>query len=232
MKKQGLEPDELSYKRLKSKIKSYRWLLSSFPGCLEVAICNNFSFKNVGAESDIDLFFVLDSRRFFTARLIITILTHLSGVRRHSSKISGRFCLSFFVSDQNLDLTNLRLSEKDYYFYFWLKHIVFTRNNTDLQNKILIENKWFKEPYFTQNTDFEFVKNTFAKVLEKIIFMPIFDRIEFLLMGWQLTRARRKNRKFGNPTGVVISDGVLKFHQKDKRADINRLVDDYLLLSK
>ena len=218
------------YEQLDLQIKKYGWLLSSLPFCEEVAICNNYSFKIVNENSDIDLFLILKSDRFFTARLIITLLFQLFGVRRRADCVKQRFCLSFYVSDKNLNLSDLRLSDKDYYFYFWFKNLVFTRGNVDLQERLLSENNWFYIEKFKFRDDLRFKKNFFAKSLECILSFSCFNFIEKLLASYQLNRALKKNNVLGNPKGVIIKDGLLKFHVKDKREAINQEVDAYLSL--
>lgn len=225
-----VESDESSLDNLVELVNKRLWIFRFFPFVKQVAVCNNLSFGLASKKSDIDLFFILDSKRFFTARFLITFLLYLFGYRRHHKYISKRFCLSFFISDQNLNLENLRISDSDYYFYFWTKHLIFLKDNKDfIENFYVSNNTWFNLDCleFTDSqkkfrSRFNFFKSNFvALVLEKFLMLSIFDYFEDLLKKYQLNRACKKNSNLGNPKGVVIKDGILKFHVLDSREAIN-----------
>src|SRR3989338_10492249 len=104
------------------KVGRYVPFLRIVPFLKLVAVCNNLAFGKVKEKSDIDLFIIAKSGRLFTVRILVTGILHCLGVRRHGKKIAGRFCLSFFVDDKNLNLEPIAI-DKDVYLAYWIKNI-------------------------------------------------------------------------------------------------------------
>lgn len=204
---------------LMDKVLNKKWLFKMLPFVKEVAVCNTVAFGTADEDSDIDLFFILDSKRFFTGRLLVSALFELFGLRRKKSKIKGRFCLSFFVSEDNLDFSEI-LIEKDVYFYYWFKNLIFLKGDKDVQDKLISKNN-FDVVGFKNAMGYK--KSIFAVAFEKLI--PNF--VENFLRSFQLKRAEVKNQSLGNPAGVIIKDGMLKFHVHDIRPEFR---DAYLSL--
>jgi hypothetical protein len=201
-------------------------LLRSLPFVSEIAVCNNLAFGLVTDKSDIDLLVVLKSERFFMARFLITLILHIKGLRRYGNKIEKRFCLSFFVAD-NESCLNFKaiLIENDVYFYYLFKNLVFLKNNFDLQ-KIIIE---LNRKNFSLTDDFSF-KNYDVKVdlsksrklfrsLEFILNLKCLNWLEKFLGFMQLKKANWNYKRHKYPFGVVIKNGTLKFHLSDIRID-------------
>jgi hypothetical protein len=209
--------------RIWKKVYSSKLLLNSLPFVKDVAICNSLSFGLVDQDSDIDLFFILDSRRFFTSRLIISMLFEVFGKRRKRNLIAERFCLSFYVDENNLNFLKIAVSNKDYYLMFWFKSLIFLRGNKFLQSQIILENKLFLDISHFKNKQIS-SKNYFAKIVELIFGSVLFDWLELLLKNIQLKRALKKNINLNNPKGVIIKPGLLKFHVLDAREEFNSKV--------
>jgi len=95
-------------KRLK---KAHRYLpfLRFIPFIRAVYVCNNLSFGIATETGDIDLLIVTEKNHIFLARFLTTIFLHLLGVRRHGQKTTDRFCLSFYVTEDNLDFSPIAL---------------------------------------------------------------------------------------------------------------------------
>jgi hypothetical protein len=227
-------PDGVNYsKSLLGFVSRKRWILNCLPFVKDVAICNNLSFGLASKYSDIDLFFILDSRRFFTARFFISVAFHFTRLRRHGNNVSKRFCLSFFVDENNLDFTEIRTGIDDFYLYYWFKNLLFLKQNSDVQHIALNSNKnWIELDSFKsfELAEAEFgcallvESNYIAKCIERILGLSIFNWIEHILAKFQLNRARQKAKDLGNPFGVVIKPGMLKFHVEDARHGINSAV--------
>ncbi len=83
-------------------------ILRFIPGVKLSAVCNNFYYH---PESDIDFFIIIQKNRMWLARALATIVLHLFRLRRHGKKIADRICLSFYITDDNLNLENLTLKK-------------------------------------------------------------------------------------------------------------------------
>lgn len=219
-------------------IAKYRNLLIYLPFVKEVAICNNLSFGIVTKNSDIDLFIVLKKNRFFIGQFFILLILHILDLRVYKSKLSKRFCLSFFVAD---DLESLKISKyaitNDIYLKHWFTSLIFLKNDFNFQNVfldlnrdlLLFNNSGFRN--FSLEMTFKYSK--IFKILEKILNYKLFDFLEFLLRKIQLIHYKMYYKnviKFSmDSSSIVIKNGTLKFHLNDIR---KKFRDYYLSLSK
>lgn len=199
-------------------LEKYKFVFNCCPFVKDIALCNTLSQGVPKHYSDIDLFIILDFKRFFLARLLLSGLIHLSGVRRHHAKIKDRFCLSFYVSDKNLDFSEL-LIEDDVYFHYWFYYLKFLYGNHQVQSSLVDSNVWFKESDFVFENLNLFTKNFLANFIELVFGSFLFGWLEKFCKKLQLKRAMLKNAELDNPKGVVIKDGLLKFHVVDIRED-------------
>ena len=208
------------------KVHRYRLVYNMLPFVEDVAICNSLAFGTADKDSDVDLFFILDKKRFYFARFCISVIFEIFGLRRKGKMIAGRFCLSFFVAEDKLDFSDI-LIENDVYFYYWFYYLTFLKGNLNVQTSLLNQNPWFKEGEFSFK-NLTICKKGFVAWLIEIVFgLSIFDWLEKWLKKNQIDRIRKKNNELGNPFGVVVKEGFLKFHVKDVRREFR---DRYLSL--
>jgi hypothetical protein len=186
-----------------------------------VALCNSLSFYDAEKKSDIDIFVITEKNRLFIARSFLWLFLQILGIRRHGDKIAGRFCLSFLISKDNLNLKSIKL-EDDIYFIFWLR-LMRPLIGQNTYREFIKENKWIHE-YFHYEIDQKLhllPESKFLLILQKILEFPLKGRlgnlIENILMKWQIKRAKNKADKLQNSHGVIISKSMLKFHDNDMR---------------
>src|SRR3989344_8782579 len=100
-----------------------------------IAVCNTLGYSNAAKESDIDFFIIARHGRIWLVRLLVTALVSGMGIRRHGQKIADRVCLSFYVSDAHLDISDIALDAEDIYLVYWLATLVpiFYRQEHDPQ---------------------------------------------------------------------------------------------------
>lgn len=190
-----------------------------------VAVCNNLAYDNPTELSDIDLFIVIKKGRMWLARLLITLILQFYGVRRHGNRIAGRFCLSFFVTPEKINMEPLLLKSEDPYMAYW------TRLMTPIYGKkayqqFMEENKgWLSEKYGIKFPDisekkFSFHGKSRGKKFWEWIFKGKFgDLIEGLLKKTFKKRTLKKANQLGPEASVVVNDDMLKFHNKDRREE-------------
>lgn len=172
------------------------------------AVCNNVAMGRVHEGSDIDLFFVMKKGGLFTGRFFITLLLHFLGVRRHGGKIAGRFCLSFFMDDSDLDLSRIAI-ENDYYLAYWCKTMI-PFIDRGIIEKFESANKWV--PGLKLRRD--------CLLPDKKPFLESTFFLENFLAGWQKKRILQKINSLERPHGIIVSDHMLKFHNVDRRAEL------------
>lgn len=211
-------------KLLWKKSEKYMKKLQIVPFLRMVSVCNNLAFGKVDEKSDIDIFIIAKKGRLFMVRLFVTFLLHILGVRRHGNKITGRFCLSFFIDDQALNLEKIAL-RNDIYLAYWIKSMI-PLIDDGVSKEFLDKNLWAKR-YFENESDF-FIKtdgviknskfNSFWNKIFHAIFSGKFgDFIEKRIKSWQIKRAKNKMGKADSGASLIVEDHVLKFHNIDRR---------------
>ncbi|MDD5110113.1 MAG: hypothetical protein PHI63_02765, partial [Patescibacteria group bacterium] len=205
---------EPKYKRALRTARFLRFV----PSVLTVAVCNNLAYSNGKAESDIDLFIIVRRGRIWLTRLLVTAVVQLLGLRRHGKKVTDRCCLSFYLTDEHLDISDLALPESDPYLYYWISTLapIYDREGT-------FEKFWQANAKLLQH-----IPNAHPKfVSHRRNVGRIFShsRAATKFGGWLDASAKRlQQRKMKHrpahpsaDTSVVISDSILKFHEEDRR---------------
>ncbi|MBN1494234.1 hypothetical protein JW911_00680 [Candidatus Peregrinibacteria bacterium] len=209
-------------KKLIRKAQKFIKYMQLLPFIRMIGICNSLAFYDADKGSDIDIFIITEKNRLFTARLFAFIFTQFLGIRRHGRKIKGRFCLSFWVSRDNMNLETLKLNTDDIYFIYWIRlmqPIIGKKTYMDFLN----ENAWIHN-YF----EYEFEQNKFILPesgviirLQKLFEFPlkgiIGNFIENIIGKLQKRRSERKAKKLESRSGILITDTILKFHDIDMR---------------
>ncbi|MDD5527378.1 MAG: hypothetical protein PHO56_00155 [Patescibacteria group bacterium] len=203
------------------------WLLHFIPGVKMIALCNNFYYR---PESDIDFFIVLEQGRMWLGRALVTAALHLFRLRRHGKKIANRICLSFYITEDNLNLEKIALKSAkdgepaavaDPYLAYWLAFLkpIYGQECYDLfwQANVWLNN-YFPNilPIVANQT--KIVKDNRLAALEKKINSWWFDSfigacLETLARKIQMKKM--SGRRSG--PGVIIADNILKFHENDRR---------------
>lgn len=212
--------------RLYLTLKRTLKILSFVPGIKQIAICNSFSFRTQHLNSDLDLFLILNHRYFYTTRFLMILLLTIFNLKRTSKKYVNKVCLSFIISDKNLNLSKVRF-QKDFYFKFWLDNLVFLGDNNELKNKFLNVNHAieFNSNFFINLNKLPLKYKSFNYNKNLYFFLNIFEKFNKF---YQLKRAKLKYNNLNRPLGIYIRDGFLKFHNKDIRVEFNKKFEKYL----
>jgi hypothetical protein len=212
---------------LVEKVKKIRFLIACVPFLRMAAVCNNHAFGIAGEKSDIDLFIIAKKDRMFTARVFLTLLLHILGMRRHGEKIHGRFCLSFFIDEKALNLVEIAI-KKDIYLAYWINKLV-PVVGSGVVDDFETKNKWICGilgcDNFKINRELMRKRSVFGVIFE-IILWPVAWFIEWCLRKWQIKRAFKKASKLEDKSGTIISRHILKFHGGDKRVLYRDLYGD------
>lgn len=206
------------------KVRRYQWLFSLCPFVRLVCVANRLPLGVATENSDVDLFVVTAQGRLFLARLCLTLLTQVLGLRRHGKKVKGRFCLSFYVSEEGLDLRPLALEPYDLYLAYWLKTLQPISGDYALYEALMYHHQsWLNRYFKTVRLQKRFYRKAKAwqlhlqKTLEHWLNK---DHWEERTKRSQLRRAREKYFLLRDKSGTVLSETMLKFHDDDQRASI------------
>ncbi len=199
-------------------------LLGFFPQILLVALCNSRAMGESGENSDIDLFIIAKKGNLWIGRFLATCITSLLGVRRKNThglkkwtpayiqRTKDRFCLSFFITEEAMNLESIRLQPDDPYLDRWIYTLIPLVNKNHSYEHFM-EANWV-EP---SNTSTDSSWQLFLGKLGHIFwFLTLFEN---LIKKLWLPKTLKSYEKLGQPWWVVISDTMLKFHDQDVRRD-------------
>jgi len=209
--------------RLLKRAKFITIFLKLIPFLKTVYICNSLSFQASKKSSDIDLFIITKKNKLFITRLLITFVVSILGLRRHGKNIQAKICLSFFTEEDNINLKKIAIID-DIYLIYWIANLklIYGENN-----KEIIENNNWLYYYLPNIKQVEKIKTFkepltgliqyFFEIILQITFLGII--LNFILRIWQKDRANKKLQKLDKNASNIISNKMLKFHNKDKRQE-------------
>lgn len=202
--------------------------LRYIPFLQAVFICNQLPIT-VKESSDIDVFIVIKKGRLWLTRFLATAILSLFKMRRHGECVDKHVCLSFYITDDALDLSSIAIGETDIYLVYWLAFLLPLYDPNNMSSVILEKNTWAKKfiPHMWghyQEPHRLFVQDAYVSKIIKAIG-------EYILGGalgnWCEQKARtfqknkmkqnEKKHKASASRSVIISDQMLKFHENDRR---------------
>ena len=211
---------EQKMKIAKRAVKKIRWA----PFLRAVFVCNTLAGPGLKEESDIDVFIITRRGRIWLVRFLATLVLKFFRLRTFKNKTKDKVCLSFYVTDDNLNLSKIAIDE-DVYLMYWLAQLIPIYDPDNLRSSIQRANQWVKKYLPNAFVPFElserlrvgnrkiskFVKN----LLEKIWGGGYGD-----LMERQAREAQKARIKMSyKGAGVIVNDSMLKFHENDRRAE-------------
>lgn len=196
-----------------------------------LCVCNTLGLNAAREESDIDFFIVASAGHLWFVRLACAGLAQIFGMRPRAGMIRDTACLSFYVSDNSLDLSALGETEwiPDLYLAYWTTFCVPLYDSGGVYERFFSENAWVRRilpntiPYDTIPRR-RVMLSLFSRFMKRAgeCFIELFGKnIERVARAFQiriLPDAIRSRMNKG--TGVVVSDSVLKFHIADRRSEI------------
>ncbi|MDO8668158.1 MAG: hypothetical protein Q7K35_03595 [bacterium] len=159
---------DMKFKRALRLMKIYKFI----PWLKMAAIGNLMGAHNLKEAGDIDLFIITEARRIWLTRFFCVILAGIFGLRPKPGKSKDKICLSFFVSEEALDLRPLMLKKKnnppsplseggqinpprppllkgadndDIYFIHWLAGLTPIYEKDGIYEKFLLANRWLND---------------------------------------------------------------------------------------
>lgn len=207
-----------------SFINKYDWLYKSLPFIEEIYLANSISFNALTENSDIDLFVITKSNRIRTSRLITSILFYILWIKRTSTKERKRFCLSFFIDENNKNLKKISIWDNDIYFFYRIAHLIplysnnwnFTIYQKNIRIKEYLPNitTWINISIWNKIVS----NNSPLKAsLEYIFWWKFWDLIEkWIEFIWKKKIGNKIKLNQEKHKDIIISRGIQKFYY-DKR---------------
>jgi len=215
------------------KLGVIRWavfFLSRIPFVRAVLVCNTTAFSACDDMSDIDVVIIVRSGRMWTVRMLSVVVLSLARLRRTHSRVTDRICLSFYVADKALNMSKLRIDDdEDIYLAYWLMTLVPLFDPDRLGESIVRANQSLLQ-MFVWRTSFTpralsflphpYRTRTVCQRIGEYWCGGMFgDRLERMVRSVQYHKMMRNQQSVVHcsDTRVVVSDTVLKFHERDRR---------------
>ena len=207
-----------------NRVKLYGQYMRAVPFVKMIGVCNNLAHDNPNEQSDIDLFIVVKPGRMWLARLAITLILQFYGVRRYGDKVAGRFCLSFFVTENKLDMSELELKPEDPYLAYWVKNLTPVYGEKTYEAFKEKNEAWLKTYGLTFSDDrkrhmYLYNERKTKRFAEWIFSGWMGDFFEWVLKKTFKRKTLKNKERLGSNSCVVVTDDMLKFHNHDKRKE-------------
>ena len=205
--------------------KILRWV----PFARAVFLCNNVAFNTADSDSDIDVLIIAKQGRIWITRLLATLLLSLFRLRRTKTKITNRICLSFYLSDRHLNLSDIAIGEPDIYLIYWLAQLTPLYDPDNLMASLISANRWV-EKFLSNVWDNRSAQIALKSVQSAPTLRRMFEiawqgvygnLVESQAKEIQLAKMRRNvgSAQNAGDTRVVVNDEMLKFHENDRRGE-------------
>lgn len=208
------------YNYTKKKIKiARRWskIFKLFTGLKLIALSNSIGSYNLREGGDIDLFIITKRNKIWTSRFTLALIAKLFNLRPSPENEKDKLCLSFFISEANLNLENYT-KENDFYFLYWLVNLSSIYDKDDYLDKLLAENVWVKNylPNYFKIININNSSNIAKNAQDIIKNKNGFIEKNLKKIQWRLFPQEIKD-KANKAKEVIINDEVLKLHVLDRR---------------
>ncbi|MBP9760756.1 MAG: hypothetical protein KBD15_00755 [Candidatus Magasanikbacteria bacterium] len=209
----------------KKAAKKLRWI----PFVRACCVCNTVAGGGVKPDSDIDVFLIIQERRLWVTRLLVTLVLSLFFLRRTKTRVTNKICLSFYVTTNQQCLCHVRMPEPDIYFAYWMHHLIPVYDPDHSLGVLMEKNTWLQEylPHASlAHAPQSSVQIHHTRISQKVqqVFEYFFggkrgDFFEKKTKAVQLKKMQHNTTSLqhAGDTRVMISDSILKFHENDRR---------------
>lgn len=191
-----------------------------------VALSNLIGRHNLRDGSDIDIFIIAKANRIWITRLFCAGLMKIFGQRPTPKNKKDKICLSFYVDDNHLDLSDLVLGQDDHYFHLWLAGLYPLYDAGAYHHRLMQANTWLKK--YLPNGDFFLNIQAYRESphywLEPKVFIKLWRRschyLEYWSKSFQMKIMPESLKGRANKDSrVIIRPGVLKLYLVDRRKE-------------
>lgn len=220
----------IAEKKYKKLLKISR-ILAVIPFIRAIAAATGLSYSNSKKEDDIDLFIITAKNRIWLVRFFSILILKLFRARPTIVNKKDKICLNFFITEENLNLEKIMLSEKnslpDIYFIYWLVWLYPIYQEENIWQEFIEANNWLKNyfpnsfpqgPILRRTLILKPIGRLFKKFCEKI-YAKSFGSLLGKTCRWlQIIMMPKNLKELANQSAsVIINNQMLKFHDQDKR---------------
>ncbi|PIX62148.1 hypothetical protein CO057_01200 [Candidatus Uhrbacteria bacterium CG_4_9_14_0_2_um_filter_41_50] len=204
--------------RKERKLKKVLIYIQRLPDVAGAALCNNMPFHFTDEYSDIDLFVITKKDRTWSARFA-SVMPLIILKQRPGEVAKDPVDISFFLGEDAMDLSSLKIADSDPYLAYWIKTLTPVHGNDELWQKFFKANSWANT--FLPNSDQP----------RRAYRMRVNTKIKLPSLPISESKAREiQEQKFpadikdrmNKDSRIVVAHNILKFHKNDRRAEIAR----------
>lgn len=190
------------------------------PSVRLIAVCNSLAISNAGRESDIDMFLVVRPGTVWATRLMVAGTLSLFGLRPTETRHADMFCVSFYVSETNMDLSSVALPGGDTYLRYWIASLIPIYDAGDTMRSFMEANRGLlRDIPAVRGEQVPSARIVPVAPRWTSLLMPLMRSIEPFARRFQMRKFPDTIRSKANKDSRVrISDDMLKFHVHDRRA--------------
>lgn len=229
------------------KLRKIAAILQVVPNVKMIAACNTLPINDFKPESDIDVFIIVKKNRIWQTRFFVTALVSLLGQWRHKKNVAKKICLSFYITDNALNLEPIAKKPYDIYLAYWVALVAplyiekpkpqIKNQELNIYREFLNANSWVRNylPNFIGFEPVEFERkvgksrffDSVKKIKEEISDSKIGDWFEKFFKKIQKNKMRKNYQSayYRNGSNVIISDQMLKFHEIDRREEFRKIFE-------
>ncbi len=192
--------------------------LSRLPSVRFVALVNTTALGYARAESDLDFFVLVRAGTIWTSRLLGGLPFRIMGMMPNDQPQQHAICLSYWITDDALELASHTLPGDDPYFRYWFLSLlplfddgvsqIFWRTNAQLRARHPRAQPWVIAP---EVDNAQCAAGARSDPARYSVFEVLARQLQ--LRWFPQTVVARMNRD----TTVIVNDQVLKFHVIDRR---------------
>ncbi|MEK7584295.1 MAG: nucleotidyltransferase domain-containing protein [Patescibacteria group bacterium] len=201
-------------------------LMRLIPSVKMIAIYSSLAIGNVKEQSDIDLFIVAKKNQIWWTRFLIVGLLKLLRQRPTAQVTRDKLCLSFYVTEDNLDISAASFGHDDIAYRYYVANFIPVYDPDHIYETFLRKNAWWERDlpnaYFPQQLLQEVARPAWLVLWHRLFEWVSWPLAEGPLSDWccnlQLRIMPSHLKALANiDVRVIISDRMLKFHNKDTR---------------
>jgi len=195
-----------------------KYWLKFIPWIKAVFLTNSASYYNADENSDIDLFIITKKNRLWISRFFSVLPLKILNLRPTKKNKKDKFCLSYFISEDNLNLEKYELAQNFPILVYWSIFYLPLYYKDNLWQKFWQENEWLKK--YLPN----YLLEDFGEIREigrigEIGGAKILDRLEQGLKKfqiWYLPQELKQAAIEQEENSIFLDDDIIKLHLGSK----------------
>lgn len=200
-----------------------------------VFVCNTLALGAVNEDSDIDFFLICQPDRVWLVRFFANIILKSLGLRVGGGQEKDKICLSFFISSDNLDLSQIQIPQTpDIYLIYWIDQLIPLFDTSNIYQKIYESNEWIKEylpninkrkgSIYQKEVEYSKFSNLCSNIGEKLWQGNYGNLIDNQAKGLQEKKLEfyLQDNYAENEPDVIIEKNIIKLHENDRRSEFRQ----------